>query len=497
MKVKTGLLLGAAAALVGLAGGVLHSTTATPIEGAYAVEADGSYLYDLQAEFANYNSDWDTSYTARSIDTTVFSDKELPAATIDFQKANKQTGTITDMPVSKASENVFTLTDPDAKIYAIEFGFAQWTTKQPTIVVTAGEDSLFNESKFFSGHPDGSTGQLVLPHPTNAVSFNQTTSNQVGYKYIKVWTTPVEVEASVAINATSEYVSDAIDLTSTLSATVLGVDNPTYAWTVTTGAELVNLSATDTAEVVVSGVAGAKGKATIQVAVGDLTATIDITVLVPVGIKEALADETLLNTKVILAGYIVTDNTAGGDYYTRYEIADKDISAAYKNGETTIQLYDRDRGGNEIVSKGQYVVVYGDFMKFNTTFELDSGWTLASAENNATRLADFVLGSDVTYQCNFKYEIAKAHFLGMTEEEKTTFKTSVDTTIAAARERYEAWASAVGDTNAYEATSGAFNGNFGNDGMTYTIIALGSLLAVSLAGVAVYFAIRKKKANKA
>ena len=43
-----------------------------------------------------------------------------------------------------------------------------------------------------------------------------------------------------------------------------------------------------------------------------------------------------------------------------------------------------------------------------------------------------------------------------------------------------------------------FNGLGGQgDAMVTTMVVIGSLAAVSLAGVAVYFAIRKKKANRA
>ncbi len=497
MKVKTGLLLGAAAALVGLTGGVLQSI-ATPIEGAYAVETDGSYLYDLQKEFSNYNSDWSSSYTSRSIDTTSFSDKELPAATISFSSANKQTGTITDMPVSKSSNNTFTVTEADTLIYAIEFGFEQWTTKQPTIVVEAGGSTLLNQSSFFKTYSDGSTGQLVLPAPSNVVSFNQTTGNQVGYKYIKIWTSPVEVEASVEITTDNPYVSDAIDLSTTLSATVLGVDEPSYQWTILAGDELVSLSATDTKDVEVTAKEGAtSGIATIQVAVGDVTDTIDIRVLAPITVKEAIANEALLDTKILLGGYVVCDDFGNGVSYTRFEIADADITANYQNGVTSIQLYDNTHNGRQLVAKGQYVLIYGDYTKFGSILEINSGYEVVSAENNTTRLADFVLGSEVETQCEFKYGIAKAHFLGMSEEEQTTFKTSADGTIAAARERYEAWASAMGDTDAYAATAGVWNGNFNNDTVTYTVIGVGSAMIVAVAGVAIYLAIRRRKANRA
>ena len=310
---------------------------------------------------------------------------------------------------------------------------------------------------------------------------------------IPVVTTPV-----VKINADSDYISMAAGVDATLTATANNFSaEVTYEWSLATDGEELAKITPNGATATLEALKDANGEVTANVTAtaGSETANASIAInVLKLMTPEEVNKDATDGDYVLVAGYIVTENSRFGGW-SQHELAAATLDAAPDNGTTSIALFSNQVDPKYIL--GEYVVVYGEFTIYNGTYEINTGYEILSRETGAARLADFILGAETDDQCTVKYEIAKAHYLGMSDEEKTTFKTSADTTIAAARERYEAWASAMGDTNAYEATTGAFNGNFGNDGMTYTIIALSSLLVISLAGVAVYFAIRKKKANKA
>ena len=511
MKVKTGLLLGAAAALVGLAGGVLHSTTATPIEGAYAAatpqvgttvtfESDqgftaGTQYNQPEKASGKAGAQWLTYYGTPST-TSAISGKQsmqmrwytgdpgnIGYTEMDYDVAN--VGSVEFKAKNTNGLNVLVKESVDGGAVWSEGQVITLSTQADTHTYTVTEANQGAEAirfRFEISLPEKnptSTSRLYL----DDVAFYEPLSG-----------------ANVSIATTSAWISKAAGVDATLTATALNVgDDATYAWSLADGDAEYAALAGEGASVTLSALQDVDHDVTVRVtatgSTGTATASATVSTKALLSVAEIL-EQGVKGETFVVAGYVVTDNTFGNPDmdYSQYEIADADISAAPVNGTTSIMLFMR---GLADVKKGDFVIVSGSYTVFNGTVEIDDGYTIHQKIHDVEHLTDFVLASDVADQCNFKYEIAKAHFLGMTEEEKTTFKTSADTNIAAARERYEAWASAVGDTNAYEATTGAFNGNFGNDGMTYTIIALSSLLVISLAGVAVYFAIRKKKANKA
>ncbi len=147
------------------------------------------YLFGEHEDFlANWNSD----YEKRSLTFTDSTGEQLFVAT--FSSANKQSQTITDMPVSKGGTLTITSTKD---MLGIEFGFKQWTTKIQTATLTVGAHS---EKMSF---PDDGTsiayhGETAFREAVVSMSNN---SNQIGWEYVSITWAP---EASSDANAFAE-----------------------------------------------------------------------------------------------------------------------------------------------------------------------------------------------------------------------------------------------------------------------------------------------------
>ncbi len=128
-------------------------------------------------KISNFSS-WDSSYKQRTV--------EYDDATVIFKSANKQSGTITNMPVTKGQQVEIKAKD-GATMKAVEFTCKQWTTKTQTITLhysinggssytTTGKTS----SNFSIEHTD-------LPAGTNAVKITfSSSSNQIGIQQADV-----------------------------------------------------------------------------------------------------------------------------------------------------------------------------------------------------------------------------------------------------------------------------------------------------------------------
>ncbi len=342
------------------------------------------------------------------------------------------------------------------------------------------------------------------------------TSLQKNYAPVFVYALPADTEPVVNLSTREVTIYSGIGgslATTSVTASVQNIDGEvTYEWAKEDAADAITVTP-DGASAVITVADGFEGTGTATVTVtakaGDVSAsaTITVNILAPLTVAEAL--QSSKGDMVLVAGYVVSDNIYEEDNWrTAFEIADANANIntdpeisddlGYINGVNTIQLYDTSRDDNALVAKGQYVVVYGEIYIHNgSIFELNSGYEVVAAEYSVERLTDYILGAETGNQCNYKYEIAKAHFLGMSSEDQTAFSTAGEGNVLKARERYEAWASAVGDINPYEVTAGAWNGNFNNDTVTYTVIGVGSAMIVAVAGVAIYLAIRRRKANRA
>lgn len=153
------------------------------------VSAATEYRFGKHEDFlANWNSD----YEKRSLTFTDSTGEQLFVAT--FSSANKQSQTITDMPVSKGGTLTITSTKD---MLGIEFGFKQWTTKIQTATLTVGAHS---EKMSF---PDDGTsiayhGETAFREAVVSMSNN---SNQIGWEYVSITWAP---EASSDANAFAE-----------------------------------------------------------------------------------------------------------------------------------------------------------------------------------------------------------------------------------------------------------------------------------------------------
>ena len=159
-----------------------------------AANTPGTYTYDLVTNFSTYASAWSTSYTTREV---LSSDIEtapsaLPAAKISFSSANKQTSTITTMPVSKACETTIEVTEAGLFISKIQFIASQWTTKIPSVnvkqtnafgtsLLTASALGLTNSG---TTGTEGTTGELTVGDSIKSIYIQNTSANQIGWNRI-------------------------------------------------------------------------------------------------------------------------------------------------------------------------------------------------------------------------------------------------------------------------------------------------------------------------
>ena len=84
------------------------------------------YPFGNHTDFAS----WTTGYSARSFD--------YKGATVSFESANKQSGTITDIPVTKGNYVQLELKDATKAITSVRLVCRQWNTKAQTITLNAG-----------------------------------------------------------------------------------------------------------------------------------------------------------------------------------------------------------------------------------------------------------------------------------------------------------------------------------------------------------------------
>lgn len=125
---KTSLLITSVALLVG--GGLLCSASPITPNARMAV-ADQTYTFD----FTNFSSfsEWDSSYKQREVKTTEFANGGEIAGTFTFESANKQSQTITNMPVTKGGSVTFALEEADFFIKDFSFSCEKWGSKTQTM----------------------------------------------------------------------------------------------------------------------------------------------------------------------------------------------------------------------------------------------------------------------------------------------------------------------------------------------------------------------------
>ena len=136
-------------------------------------------------------SKWGTGYDKRVV---TYED-----ATVTFASASKQSGTITDQPVTKGGEVSLVLTD-GMNIATVKWVCTQWTTKTQTITLHYSKDggNVYTSTEIESS--DFTISSDNLPAGTNAVKITfSSTSNQVGIKSCTI--TKVEAAAITQVPA--------------------------------------------------------------------------------------------------------------------------------------------------------------------------------------------------------------------------------------------------------------------------------------------------------
>ena len=152
------------------------------------VDEDGYTVYP----FANHSdfAKWETSYTAHTLD--------YAGATVTFESANKQTSTITDIPVTKGKYVQLELKDANKVITSVRFVGRQWRTKEQTITLNVGS-SVDNLVATEYTSDNFALEVNTLPANTKVIRFTFSSGdNQIGIESIAYTFDasgkPVEVE---------------------------------------------------------------------------------------------------------------------------------------------------------------------------------------------------------------------------------------------------------------------------------------------------------------
>ncbi len=133
--------------------------------------------FDLAAieDFA----EWESGYQEHTIEGT--------DAKIVMASANHQTGTITDIPVTKGGDVELILTNAKKELTAVRFICRQWTTKTQTITLNYSTDGGENYDAFDPAvsSDEFEVEKIGLPAGTNAIKASfSSQSNQVGIESV-------------------------------------------------------------------------------------------------------------------------------------------------------------------------------------------------------------------------------------------------------------------------------------------------------------------------
>lgn len=139
---------------------------------------DGQYYYF--GKHTDFLNDWTNSYEKR----TLAYEGEFSIA---FSSADKNSSTITDMPVSKGGEATLTSLIPMSKI---EFGFKQWVSKSNTAsLYIDGGSTAVDSADFLDGF---SSVSYVSDSPFFTAKVDWSNNNQVGWEYVYIEYASVE-----------------------------------------------------------------------------------------------------------------------------------------------------------------------------------------------------------------------------------------------------------------------------------------------------------------
>ena len=141
-------------------------------------------LFDFEARFSTYASDWggyaDHTLTSKDLGVTETS------ATINIPSSSKQGQTLTTMPVVKNSTITFTLDASETRVIdTVKVNFVQWTKKTQTISLYKGAD-ISTAISNISFPSDGNSISASGLKSSSFTCITSNTSNQIGIKSIVV-----------------------------------------------------------------------------------------------------------------------------------------------------------------------------------------------------------------------------------------------------------------------------------------------------------------------
>ena len=163
-------------------------------------------LYDPDETTFNFSDidgfkDWGSSY-AEHVAT-------FPEIVVSFSSANKQTGTITDIPVQKQGDVVITANRIGDTMKSVTFTCRQWTTKTQSIELYYSTDGGTTWTKSGEASTTFSISDDDLPVGTNAVKLTSTEDNQVGIESVTIGFNVPATETVVVTDAGfATYVGD-------------------------------------------------------------------------------------------------------------------------------------------------------------------------------------------------------------------------------------------------------------------------------------------------
>lgn len=149
---------------------------ATVTTGANPEAASGAVTYDFTA-ISDFST-WTNSYQSHEVEYT--------EGKVIFSSANKQTGTITNMPVTKGQPVEFKLTN-GATLTKAELVCKQWGSKAQTITMHYSTDggNTYTETGVTSN--TFTISNDALPAGTNALKFTfSSSSNQIGIQSLEI-----------------------------------------------------------------------------------------------------------------------------------------------------------------------------------------------------------------------------------------------------------------------------------------------------------------------
>lgn len=195
-------------------------------------------------------SSWGNSYSSYEV---TYSD-----AKVTFEAASKQTGTITDCPVTKGKSVVLVMTD-GSKLSSVKWVCKQWTTKTQTITLHYSTNGGGTYTTTGITSTNFSISSDNLPAGTNAVKITfSSTSNQVGISSCTI--------TKVSSGSTEPTPSVTLDPSEKDFGTVNVGDKPSQEFTITTENTTAELTASidNTTDYAVSAIAGNQVTVTYQ-----------------------------------------------------------------------------------------------------------------------------------------------------------------------------------------------------------------------------------------